>query len=159
MKKRKYLLILVGVVVGLVALGATNWKGISPARDGVSKYTTTFANSQRDTLTFRRDDAIAGLAFGLHIKDTMSISEIYVRRIIGGEFTSDSTRLSGAITNTGTTPGYQGTQANPSYSSTYTVVLAPLCDTYVFIVVYAASANGVTNPAVDYFVNVQNYER
>jgi len=148
--------VLVGVVI-FAFIGDGAWKNFSTVQQGVSIIRTTFANSQKDTITFARQGEIGALAFGFHVKDTMSISEVYVRRLIGSEFTSDSTRLSGAITNTGTTPGFQGTQANPSYSASYSVTITPYCDTYVFIVVYAASANGVTNPSVDYFLNAQLY--
>jgi hypothetical protein len=134
-------------------LGATAWKVMSVANNGVSKYSTTFANSQRDTVVFRRDGVLTNLSFAVHYKDSVSLTEVYVRRMVGGEFTADSTRLVGATTNFAA--GYQGTSANPSFAASYNITLAPFCDSYVVIVVHAASNNGVTSPNVDYFMEAQ----
>lgn len=134
------------------------WINVSGARGPYAKYPSTFANSRRDTITYNRDAALAGLAFAIRTKDSMSISEIYVRRLIGGEFSTDSTRLVGAVSNTAA--GFAGTAANPSYAAIYSIAVATqYCDAFAVIVVYAGSGNGVTNPVVDYYFQQQQYER
>lgn len=128
-------------------IGAGNNSTI-PVRAGSQQTTiaVTYANSQVDTLRFIREPGLSGLSFGLHAKDSMSLTSVIVRRIVDGVQlapVAGDTIIGAVVSITNDT------------LKLATVTLAPICDEYRLYVTYAGSANGVTTPTAVYVFNRQ----
>jgi hypothetical protein len=134
------LLLIVGITVAFAASGQVTFT-TTPAT-AVSKATKAYAASQVDTLRFSREAGLSGLAFTAKWKDSVSLTNILLRRVVDGKasafITTDSimTLLPYVATTNDTT-------------LLKTITLAPLCDEYWVIVTYAGSGQGTgTNTAV-----------
>lgn len=114
-----------------------------------------YANSQVDTIYYTRNPFLTALAFSPHWKDSVSITNVIVRRIVQGEWIpvllGDTVTAFSALVNTATA-GVQGSAANPSTVRSGAVVLTPYTDVLAIIVTYAATQNGlvVGTAKVDY---------
>jgi hypothetical protein len=151
-KMKKFIIPIICLFVALFAfLGAGNNRVIQVTHRSQALYAATYANSAVDTLYYVRDPYLVSLAFSVHFKDSVSVTNAILRRIVGGELVAlqaGDTLLTGADTNF--VAGSIGSSANPSYANIKAITLAPLADQYRIIVTYAASRNGVTNNNVDY---------
>lgn len=118
---------------------------------------TTYANSRVDTLIFMRPAGLGSLSFSAHWMDSVSVTNVILRRAADGELipvqTGDTLTAFTAFSNF--TAGFQGSTADPSGSALNTVTTTPVPTSFVFIITYAASNNGVTNPKVYYQTNWQ----
>lgn len=114
---------------------------------------STFANSQVDTIHYEPASGLTNLSFGVHFKDSVSVTSGTIRRIINGEPTTalagDTLPLTGFAN---TTAGFRGSSANPSSVRLINISVTPVPDEFWFIVTYASSGNGVTNGKVRYEV-------
>lgn len=118
---------------------------------------TTYANSIVDTLTFPRPPGMTAMSFSANWFDSVSITRVVVRREVGGEWLAVQAgdTLTGFSPDSNFVAGINGSTANPSGAMLNTVTLAPMPGVYVFIVTYASTRNGVTNPKVYYRVHWQ----
>ena len=108
--------------------------------------TTLFVNSQVDTISYVRPAGLEGFSFAPHWKDSVSVTNAIMRRVVNGEIRAAiaGDTLFGALAST-----------SADTSLLVTATLAPLAERYVVIVTYAGSANGVTTPVVTYAFNQQ----
>jgi hypothetical protein len=144
----KSLLVVLLMLVSLtLAFSAGNTKYFTRTAAPTSTVTVTYANSQSDTLVWSRELGVSGISFNAHFKDSCSITRVRVVRIIDGEqvamVAGDTLTAFSAFVSAANV-------ANPSVSVAANVTVDPFPDTYWFIVTYAASAQGVTNPTVVY---------
>ena len=133
---------------------ATN-RFIPYARGPFSMLSTTYANSEVDTIYFRRDDMTNSLTFGAHFKDSVSVTNAILRRMVGTELlpviAGDTLTQFSALSVI--------TAGNPSTSRAQNITLNPLPEQYIIIVTFAATNNGTTNGKVDWFMETQNNAR
>ena len=117
----------------------------------IVKNTKTYANSQVDTVVFTREAGLSGLAFGAHFKDSVSVTNVILRRVVDGAI---QPVLAGDTLYSSFASTVDGSAGNSSFldgvGKTIAVTLAPLADQYLFIVTYAGSANGTTTPTAVY---------
>lgn len=145
------LLLCVGV---FYAYGASGKKSLPNTFDfRTAKVTNTYANSQVDTVIYNCPAGLNALAFAMHFKDSASVTSCVIRRVVDGALmaaiASDTVAAMAAFAST--VDGSSGsTTFSDGKSVTGAITLAPLCDTFLFIVTYAGSANGVTTPTVVY---------
>lgn len=135
-------LALAGIVILNIAFSDVNTLPYRPDI-GTSKVTGDHVNSETDTVLWAREPGVEALAIAAHWKDSVSLTRVVVRRIVNGDYT---TAIAG---DTVVSSAFAGATTADT-SLTATVTLAPLCDMYAFIFVYAASNNGVTTPVVYY---------
>lgn len=148
---KKILIVAALALLAVAVLYATGNKlSFTRINNPASVQTGTFANSQVDTLFYSRELGVSGLSFGAHFKDTVSVTRVVVRRIIDGEW--QAVQAGDTLTNFNAFVNAPNV-ANPSISVINTVTIDPMPDVYAFIVTYASSANGVTNPNVTYEIN------
>jgi uncharacterized membrane protein len=148
-KTMKNVFVVLLVLVAATGFGAIkSLKSAVPSQAASQTATNTYADSQVDTVKLSRVAGLSALAFGVAIGDSVSITDVIVRRVIGG----------------GTTAVAAGDTLYSSYATTAAgkklaaVTLAPVAEEYWFIVTYAGSANGVTSPTVTYTA-VQQLDR
>lgn len=141
------------LVVGYLMLGASGQVPTTQRLDlSSSVATNSYANSQVDTVVWNREPSVSGAAFAAHFLDSVSVTNVILRRVVDGTLQpvlAGDTLISSTFTST--TDGNAATQSfSNGVSKTVAITLAPLADTYVFIVTYAGSANGVTTATVNY---------
>lgn len=151
----KSFLATVAIALALLAIGAGS-KSVISNSSPFGSLTTTYKNSNADTLIFYRPAGMTAGSFAAHFSDSVSVSLVKVRRQVDGEWlalqTGDTLTAFTNFLDT-TTVGILGTSANPSSAVVGTLTIAPLPEAYAFIVNYASSLNGVTNNTVRYSVN------
>lgn len=141
----------------LLSLGAGT-KTIMPNNSPAGSVTTTYKNSNVDTLTFYRPAGMAAGTFAAHWSDSVSVTNVKVRRMVDGEWMASQvgdtlTAFTAFLDTSVVSLGISGTAGNPSSTTIGTLTVAPLPDAYIFFVTYASSNNGVTNNNVTYKVN------
>lgn len=141
-------------IFSTIAYAASGQKSLPLSENlATSKVTNTYANSQVDTVIFTREAGLSGLAFAAHFKDSCSVTSVAVRRVVDGAFmaavAADTLANFAAFVSIVDGAPTSTTFVNGK-SVTATVTLAPQADQYLFIVTYAASANGFTTPTVVY---------
>ena len=147
------LMFAVATLVVTQAFGTGNKKTVPQnASMPVSKVVVSYATSYVDTIYYNREAGLAGLAFAGHWQDSVSITNVIVRRMVDGKtegalagdtLTAFSSKV--AVTNDTTLAG--------------TITLAPLCDTYIVYVTYAGSGQGVTSAKATYEFIKQFYSK
>jgi len=153
MKKYSKVVAVLGVLA-LVALGVLvqGNQVTVPYKPGVtpSSVVKTYANSQVDTVTWAREGGVSALAFGAEWKDSVSLTSVQVVRLVNGkQFRTNGTVARDSVVEFRTYQNLANT-ANPDSACVGVVQLYPIADSYQFIVTYAGSGNGVTNPTVVY---------
>lgn len=139
------------VVVLLVLIASVAFGGQKtiPNSNGkaTSSVTNSYANSQVDTVYWTREAGFSAASFGISVLDSVSITNIILRRIVNGVWipvAAGDTLVSSlsSTTNTGITRAYA-------------VTLAPIAERYAFVVTYAGSDNGTSSATVKYIGNAQ----
>ena len=116
------------------------------AGNTIQKKTTTYANSQVDTLTFIRDAAVSGYALGVAYADSVNITTILLQRVVDGKLMA----LVAATDSLVGSAGFSLATATSTVGLSKAITLAPLADQYRIIITYAGSNNGVTAPNATY---------
>jgi len=139
---KRYAVIL-AVVLAVVGIGA----GVNIAFRGSSISTSltavgTYANSNVDTLTWRRAGTESAVSFFIKTGDSVSITNVILRRQHQGTLL--------AVIAGDTILGATSSTSNTGYAAYGSINLAPYCDSALIFVTYAGSNNGVTSPYVQY---------
>ena len=133
------------VLVAFLFLGAGNSKTITSRQGSSPEKGPAIAakNSYVDTVYITVDPTASAAAFALHTKDSTSITNAVLHRLVDGVWcktvaTADT--LSGFTSFADTVKtGQNGCSVSSA------ITLAPLCDQYAVIITFAGSANGVTD--------------
>lgn len=134
------------VAIALLTIGALNFRN---AGQPTSKVSGTFANSQVDTVRYKREGSESALQFWMHLNDSSKITSVIMRRV---------NRANGDSILSALVAGDTVTVADSSTSARLiekTMNVAPLSEELWFFVTYAATKNGVTTPQVTYGLNKQ----
>lgn len=154
----KKIFVVLAILVSCSSMFGAGSQKIIPLTSGASKavLSTTYANSQVDTVIFAREGGLSGLAFAAHFSDSVKVTSAVLRHIVDGEVfgtiaTADTLTNFAAFVDTSTSAfGMKGSSGAPSSCVTNTVTLTPLGDAYWVIVTYAASLCGTGTPTVKY---------
>lgn len=158
---KKILALIVLSVMATSLMFATGRQSTIPtgiAGIATTSITSTYANSEVDTVRWTRDATCIGAAFTAYYADSVSITTATVRRVINGVRQA----LQAGDTLTSFT-GYEviGAGAANAVSAVFPLAGATLgsanalAEEYWIIITYVSSKNGVTAPNVRYSINKQ----
>lgn len=160
-------------VVTAVAYSAGQQRSFSLGLDKTNlTISTTYVNSQVDTLIVTRQASWSGFSFSAKFGDSVSVTNVVVRRVVDGTVapvfrgtaatpSQDSlntiNNAAGTYTFVGETDASSGSGVfSDGNAAVWAVTLAPAVDQYLIIVKYAASANGgstTSTNTVKYTIN------
>lgn len=155
---KKYLISMVAVLfVATFAFAGANGRQVLPLSQGVgvSKLSSTYANSQIDTVVITRESGVSAIAFAVHAKDSVffaTSAAAVVRRVVDGTLMPAITGDTLQFTSISSTTDGNASSIAFGNGTSYTraITLAPLADQYIVILKYHSSGNGVTTPTVIY---------
>ena len=119
---------------------------------------TTYANSQLDTVIWDREAGVSGVSFFAHTKDSVRFSNdsgCVILRVINGTMlvkaAADTLNFSSKVSTIDGNSSTLNFQDGVVFGGTPTY--APYADRIVFIVKYGVAGNGTTSPTVVYRLN------
>lgn len=141
MKKYGKYITVFALFIGLIVLmGASGQVTLVKRADvGQSTGTKTFANSQVDTVRWKREEGVSAAAFAAFWTDTVSITQVVVLRVIDNTVTA---RVAGDTITAFSAKAIAANVTTLNAAIVGTVTMAPLADEYWFQVTYAGSNNG-----------------
>jgi len=143
------LLLSVLVVIALYAAGSKYTLSSGSNASVVRAASKAYADSRTDTVIITRDAALSALAFGCHWRDSVSVTLVTIKRLVNGVLMGSGAGNTAPLLGDTLVP-YTSFATTIAASKTAAITLAPLCDQYMILIVYAGSANGVTSATVDY---------
>lgn len=142
-------IVLVILLLGIVVSSAysTGRSKAVPFIPGTqNRATSTYANSEVDTIIITRDPSCPSMGFSLFYYDSVKIDYVRCYRVVNGVYQAlrvGDTLYSNAA---GTTVTWIPTLANtaaPQNVISYALTLSPYCDQYAIEIGYNSSNNGV----------------
>lgn len=133
--------VVLAAIIPILMLLLTGAHVFVPGTSGpAAKATSTYANSQVDTVHYGRPVRANSLSFAIEFADSFKITNAILRRVVDGSF---------AAVRAGDTL-FTADSSTAGAVKIVTVAVDPMPDEYVVIVTYGADKNGFTTPTVKY---------